>query len=476
MPEVDLPAVLARYEGKGHVIAPAGYGKTHLIANAVKMAIRKQLVLTHTYAGVNSLRSKMQAVGVPPSKYHIDTIASWCLRLCLSYPATSKWRYPNPTGEQWKELYECCQSLLEKDFARRMISASYAGIYVDEYQDCSDRQHELILTLAGLLPCRILGDPLQAIFDFNDKVVDWDRQVYPQFECLGSLDTPWRWNKAGASELGDWLKLVRTQLNEGRSIDLSGPLPKGIFRHHGDLSDYGDPYRLKLFYKFLKTDETVMLIEAGNPKSKFKTHKLAAALGGRFSSIEEVEGAAIFSFIKRLEAAGTTQARLLAAIEFSKSIFIGIGKVLAAGTKRGEYARVLATTKYPAVLNAANAFFTTTASADLKSFLLAISACAETQAYRRDLLNRILNILTLHSRQAAMSLTDAAHKYQKEFRHSGRPIRHTKLIATTLLVKGLEYDHAVVLNPDALTAKELYVALTRGSKSVTIVTTRQSIG
>ena len=56
-------------------------------------------------------------------------------------------------------------------------------------------------------------------------------------------------------------------------------------------------------------------------------------------------------------------------------------------------------------------------------------------------------------------------------RHKGRPISHRKLIATTLLVKGLEYDHAVVLNAEALDAKDLYVAMTRGSKSLTIIST-----
>ena len=54
-------------------------------------------------------------------------------------------------------------------------------------------------------------------------------------------------------------------------------------------------------------------------------------------------------------------------------------------------------------------------------------------------------------------------------RHTGRPISHQKLIGTTLLVKGLEYDHAVILDADSLGAKDLYVAMTRGSKSLTII-------
>ena len=63
--------------------------------------------------------------------------------------------------------------------------------------------------------------------------------------------------------------------------------------------------------------------------------------------------------------------------------------------------------------------------------------------------------------------------YQRDMRHTGRPISHRKLIGTTLLVKGLEYDHAVILDADALDVKGLYVAMTRGSKSLTIIGTER---
>ena len=42
-------------------------------------------------------------------------------------------------------------------------------------------------------------------------------------------------------------------------------------------------------------------------------------------------------------------------------------------------------------------------------------------------------------------------------------------VSRTLLVKGLEYDHAIVLDADKLDTKQLYVALTRGSHRLTIL-------
>ena len=85
----DLSEVLAKYRGTGYVVAPAGFGKTYLIAEAVSRSANRQLVLTHTYAGVNVLRRKMRELKVSNRAFRVDTIASWALRLSLSYLSTS---------------------------------------------------------------------------------------------------------------------------------------------------------------------------------------------------------------------------------------------------------------------------------------------------------------------------------------------------------------------------------------------------
>lgn len=45
-----------------------------------------------------------------------------------------------------------------------MLKATYAGVVVDEYQDCIQAQHEIILAMSRHLPIRVLGDPMQGIF------------------------------------------------------------------------------------------------------------------------------------------------------------------------------------------------------------------------------------------------------------------------------------------------------------------------
>lgn len=464
----DLALKLNNCPGRGYVIAPAGYGKTHLIALAVRASDSKQLVLTHTFAGVASIKAKMRSLSVPASKYQIDTIASWSLRLCLAYPKTSGWEMENPTSEQWSKLYECCAGLLKKRFIRHLVAATYAGVYVDEYQDCSDSQHSLICALADLLPTRILGDPMQAIFDFGDSAVDWSESVYPNFDCLGRLETPWRWENAGEPELGDWLQEAREKIERGQKVDLLGKLPVSINwikAHPESLASVQYSSLLGLLHH----GGTVIALHGGDNHSKNKTHNLARSLAGRFSSIEEVEGKDLHRFIKTLESAPNAQTAFLFALEFAKKCFNGVTKVLTAGTKRGEVAKQTNATKYPSLLHSANAYLEEPTSDRLRSFFLELQGNRDTPVYRRDLLYRFLNVLTVHHEAEGMTLSEAANFYQREMRYTGRPISHRKIIGTTLLVKGLEYDHAVILDADSLNAKDLYVAMTRGSKSLTII-------
>lgn len=460
---------LNNFTGKGYVIAPAGYGKTHLIALSVKAANRRQLILTHTFAGVNSIKTKMTALGVPASNYQVDTIASWSLRLCLAYPKTSDWKIENPSSKQWSKLYESCSKLLSKEFIRHVISASYAGVYVDEYQDCTELQHSLVCALAEVLPSRILGDPMQAIFDFDGgAAVDWQVSIYPYFTLLGELETPWRWINAGAPALGAWLKVARAQLEQGRQIDLLHGLPACVKRVQVD-PQYLAAKQYSTLCGHLGSNDSVIALHSGNQQSKNKTHLLARTMAGRFSSIEEVEGKELLSFIKKISSAKSVQAGFCLALGFAKKCFTGVDKSLAAGTKRGEVAKFSKATKYPLIVHAANAYINAPSSGLLKDFFWALKENPETSAYRRDLLHRFLNILKIHADGEAGTLLDAAHTYQREMRNTGRPINHRKLIGTTLLVKGLEYDHAIILDADSLNSKDLYVAMTRGSKSLTII-------
>lgn len=469
MPE--LPEILAAYGGMGYVVAPAGFGKTHLIAASVCHAEKRQLVLTHTYAGVNALRRKMRQIRVASSAFRIDTIASWALRLSLSYPEASGWNVGRPDQEQWAGLYHACSRLLECGFIRRVLRASYGGLYVDEYQDCSCAQHDIVLKLARDLPCRILGDPLQGIFDFDGDPVDWDRDVAAAFEPLGQLETPHRWERAGSPSLGAWLSDVRQALERRQGVDFTRAPRDGVRFQIADsevaqlLMAQGNTCRSVR----CGPRDSVIAIHGGGPTYKAKCHRLAKHLGGMYASIEEIEGKDLFSFVRKVERARNDQARLKHAVTLAESAMTGVRSSLPAGTARGEPVVIRNSTRNPDVARAGNDYLATPTSSNLAAFLLAVKALPEVRIARADLFNRIVGVFRKHAVAPHLTLAEAAERYQTQFRHRGRPVGRRKLIGTTLLVKGLEFDHAIVLDAPSLSRRELYVALTRGAKSLTVI-------
>jgi DNA helicase-2/ATP-dependent DNA helicase PcrA len=62
---------------------------------------------------------------------------------------------------------------------------------------------------------------------------------------------------------------------------------------------------------------------------------------------------------------------------------------------------------------------------------------------------------------------DAALRAREQNRLVGRPLPR-RAVGSTLLLKGLEADVPVVLNAADLNARNLYVAMTRGSKALVI--------
>lgn len=84
--EIDLlPLVNAT------VTAPAGCGKTELIADALRRhsGLKPILVLTHTNAGVAALRGRLDKACVPSSAYRLSTIDGWAIRLISTFPSRS---------------------------------------------------------------------------------------------------------------------------------------------------------------------------------------------------------------------------------------------------------------------------------------------------------------------------------------------------------------------------------------------------
>ena len=76
---------------RGLLIAPAGHGKTTAIADCLNLCPDDscQLVLTHTHAGIASLKKKFKEKKVPAHKYQLETITGFAQRYVLAFQGSS---------------------------------------------------------------------------------------------------------------------------------------------------------------------------------------------------------------------------------------------------------------------------------------------------------------------------------------------------------------------------------------------------
>ncbi len=111
------------------IIAPAGCGKTELIAQSISCCSGRQLILTHTHAGVDSLKERLRKYKIPTSLFQVETIHSFALRYASSYPKTSKIITATPkTSEEYDNVIESASQLLEMSLTKEILQNTYAGL------------------------------------------------------------------------------------------------------------------------------------------------------------------------------------------------------------------------------------------------------------------------------------------------------------------------------------------------------------
>jgi DNA helicase-2/ATP-dependent DNA helicase PcrA len=440
--------------------APAGTGKTTLISAAVALTpMQHQLVLTHTHAGVGAIHRALQKQGVSPRMCHVNTIAGWALRYASAYPSLSGLKITQPQNEEWEEVYRCAITVVGHKAVREVIQESYAGLYVDEYQDCTASQHALVVALADILPCRVLGDPLQGIFEFvKTGVVTWEKDVAGCFDIHHGPTVPWRWQEKNP-RLGAWLGEVRLALLRNEPIDLRfGPINwmpiKDRPAQQIQIAAARTPRA--------KDGETVVAMQ----KWAAGAHKASSVLGGMFSSIESIECPELVAHAQFIQESSGL-ARAVAVIDFAKICMTHVGTHLDSIRTAMVAGRSPSSKKAEKELDALLRVAESTQMEPVVAALNVIRRVPGASLYRRELYDEMRRSL---SNCNEGDLPGSAWKTRNLTRRIGRKLA-THSVGTTLLVKGLEFDHAVILDAEAVgnTKEHLYVALTRGSRSLTVV-------
>lgn len=447
------PAALA-VERRAYVVAAAGCGKTELIADAVGITPGRSLVLTHTHAGVGALRGRLRTKGVPQERCSVETLDGFALRFAAAYPNTSGWTGEKPTSKDWPKVQEAASRLLSTPTAEQVLACSYDGVYVDEYQDCTAIQHGLVLRLAEILPTRVLGDPLQGIFRFAGEPFDWE-EVYANFTDAGVLDTPHRWAKTNRA-LGEWLIDARHRLEVGDEPDWNSPVVA---------TRTWSPAAEVAACKQFAGKESVVALRRRIPDE----HRIASLLGGTFSTMEPLAAQDLFNSVAVLEeAAGTELA--LRTLDVAARCMTKVNATLRTARACLERGQLPVEREGSATQGAVRALCAVVEHGvnRVADALDAIEALPEVNPYRRELLGEIIRATRARSRGSDRALEDIAWQLREDARRRGR-IVPTRVVSRTLLVKGLEFDHGIVLKRSELPTEELYVAITRPRRSLTVL-------
>ncbi|MCG8311404.1 MAG: UvrD-helicase domain-containing protein, partial [Cytophagales bacterium] len=391
------------------------------------------------------------------------TIDGWALRLASTFPARSKYKEGiAPRRLNYLKIRKAAWTLLKANHITDVLTASYSRILVDEYQDCSLNQHAVVYYASRHLPTCVLGDPMQAVFGFGDDgLAEWDKHVCKHFPPVTELSTPWRWKNAGTEELGLWLLEARTALLKGASINLKDA-PESV--RWIKLDGTGDDYRklvraARCGHK--ASGETSLVI--GDSRNATSRHKIAKNVPG-IVAVEPVDLKDLTTYARNLDL--TDGYSVGETLDFAESLITNVGAKATKG--RIDSLKAGTARKAPSDLEAVALEVGEAPTFDgLARILSECSRQSGSRTYRPAVLRAAFRALSLVQSNSDITFEDAAVRVREENRAVGRQLPKAA-IGSTLLLKGLEADHVVVLNAGELDARNLYVAMTRGAKSVTL--------
>lgn len=463
---MSLAAVLS--SARGLVLAPAGCGKTHLITEALNVqADKPYLVLTHTTAGVTALKKRLNRLGVPSKNYVVSTIDGWALRIAKMFPASCAIVATPDNGKVfYPELRSKVNRYIAEGSLNEILLSSYSRLLVDEYQDCDLKQHALICSLSEVLPTIVFGDPMQCIFNFAGPMPSWELDVLTHFPLIAELNTPWRWINAGAPELGQWILDCRSLLLRGQAINLLS-CPSHVYWNRLTANvQMNSSLQIRAQYQIRTSagaQESLLVIgDSINPVSR---HNFASSSRG-VDVVEPVDLKDVTTVAGHMDTLSGYELadKILASCA---SMMTGVGHV---NITRRMPTIILGRNRTPAtsVELAVKSVIESNTKQAISNLLNVLEHSPDTRVFRRGAFSALKNSVLLSISDPSKTVKQAAEVIREQRRHQGDQRISLRAIGSTLLLKGLESDHALILDAGAMTPQNLYVALSRGAKSVTV--------
>lgn len=444
----------------GIVIAPAGCGKTETIINIIKdyNGDKKILVLTHTNAGVENIKKRLKTNNVLNKKYYIFTIASFCTRYAKSFKTLSKIK-----DESYIQYYYGMNTLLDNKNIRNIIKMTYSLMLVDEYQDCNFIQHEVIKKISKILHYKIFGDPLQAIYNFDGPCIDFNKIIDNDYKMLGYMNYPWRW-KYNNLDMGNWIMESRIKL-ENNNNDIYENIPKGVeifyYKNYKDL--------IKKSYDLLKIKgKKVILCDYEE-----KANSLCKKLGGQFFFQEEIECKRLKKFTQLIKSKNEIEIlkELINIIKDSYTNFATYYETIIKKILKNDFdfKKIKKDKEFADIFVEIKENFKIIKLLNIINY---IEKDNRLRLYRKELWN-VLKILIC---EVSKNQLKQPNEILTEIRNSqilNEKFKYTKLVSRILLVKGLEFENVLLVDPEKLSKELLYVGISRPTKKLILAIKKQ---
>lgn len=296
--------------------------------------------------------------------------------------------------------------------------------------------------------------------------MNWHNDVQPHFNQLLGPAEPHRWLKTNP-DLGSWLLRVRPQLELGLPIDLAGSPVNWIGVSEPKCTQ---ATQVKACFDAVGNDTASVIAIHNQPQ---QAYSIASRLRGTFSCVEVMDPEELYNAAERIDQSQGV-ARALAVLDFAERCMTKVKSEMEVQRKSLTNGRSTSSAKHVAQRQALDAVTVSGSPESISHALEALREIPGVIVYRRELFDEMQCACRALAEQEAGTLADAAWIVRNRTRQRGRRFARCAM-GTTLRVKGLEFDHAIVLDPSKYDARNLYVALTRGSKSVTVVSATATI-
>lgn len=456
------------------LIAPAGYGKTTFLADALEylcpMVSTPILVLTHTHAGVSSIKKKCARKNLD-SKVEITTISGFCQKIVSTFDGHLPCAKADGRPNFDNILKRACEIMKLKK-PRLILSKTYSHMIADEHQDCSYIQHAFIRLCATAIPIHIMADPSQAIFGFNNaRMVNFETD-FSKFTFYDFLKIPWRWYQAGNNQkLGDSLIGIRTILWNKDTLALNKIQGANFFV--GESSERDFWIKLRKLISEISSNSLLILFPNGyeyqiNTRAQRKSQ---FDLSHKFTLLESIDDKAFYHCAKILDNCISSPSKerfFKAFIRLLNSVSLKKGDIDEWFNDKGvrrktDKSKNIKAQMIQSLIDMIEHYNYSVEYIEklLKYLRYELSFLPK----RHELLSAIFTVMRMKDRE---SMYENMVTHRNRIRVIGRKVEGN-CIGTTLLTKGLEFDDVIIIDAHKIEdTNNLYVALTRAAKRLFI--------